>query len=310
MLTLTHELIGRFQRIVYDRSGLHFSGHKLVFFERQLRERLDKGRLDDFESYYRRLTEDPSELDLLVQGLTTNRTYFYRNPGHFKALRDTVFPEIIEAKNKEVVSSWGRQGESYNFDGPHPAMRLRVWSSGCSTGEETYSIAFSLLEALSYPRAWDVEVLGTDIKRDALASARAGVYDEASVKELPPEIAGKYMESTVGGYAVRENVSRVVKFREANLKEFTGPPPGALTLRDLDGTVETLDTRGYFDVVFCRNVMIYFDREGQQRLVDALYECLAPGGYLFTGDSEPLHLFSHGFVQAGGDESLYYRKPL
>jgi chemotaxis protein methyltransferase CheR len=112
----------------------------------------------------------------------------------------------------------------------------------------------------------------------------------------------KYMEKVDGGWAVKELPRSLVRFGEVNLKGLSldsGPLPHT------DGA----GGKGYFDIIFCRNVMIYFDRKGQQRLVDNLYERLAPGGYLFTGDSEPLHLFRHGFVKAEGADALYYRKP-
>lgn len=294
---LSAELFGKFQEIVYDRSDLHFAPSKRVFFERQLREKLLTDGFSDFESYYASLKCDLKRLDVLVQDLTTNQTFFFRNRAQFEALRDKVFPELIGSKNREAVRSWSSPAQCRRR-----TMSLKIWSAGCSTGEEAYSIAFTLLDVLKYPRAWDVRIIGTDIKRSALAAANAGIYEGTSLKETDPALVEKYMEKADGGWAVKELPRSLVRFGEANLKALSlnnGPLPHT------DGT----GGKGYFDIIFCRNVMIYFDRKGQQRLVDNLYERLVPGGYLFTGDSEPLHLFRHGFVKAEGAEALYYKKP-
>jgi chemotaxis protein methyltransferase CheR len=294
---LSTELLGKFQEIVYDRSDLHFAPSKRVFFERQLREKLLTDGFADFESYYASLKCDLKRLDMLVQDLTTNQTFFFRNQAQFEALRGKVFPELIESRNREAMRSWSSPTQSQRR-----TMGLRIWSAGCSTGEEAYSIAFTLLDVLKYPRAWDVRIIGTDIKRSALEVAHAGIYEGPSLKETALHLMEKYMEKVDGGWAVKELPRSLVRFGEANLKGLSsesGPLPHT------DGAVG----KGYFDVIFCRNVMIYFDRKGQQRLVDNLYERLAPGGYLFTGDSEPLHLFRHSFVKAEGADALYYRKP-
>src|SRR5512143_1950190 len=142
---LSPELFGKFQEIVYERSDLHFAPSKRVFFERQLREKLRKDGFGDFESYYASLKMDPSRLDGLVQDLTTNQTFFFRNQAQFAALMEKVLPEIIEAKNRDAVKSWSSPSTSRRRP-----MSLRIWSAGCSTGEEAYSIAFTLLEVLKY----------------------------------------------------------------------------------------------------------------------------------------------------------------
>ena len=294
---LSTELLGKFQEIVYDRSDLHFAPSKRVFFERQLREKLLTDGFADFESYYSCLKCDLKRLDMLVQDLTTNQTFFFRNAAQFKALRDNVFPELIESKNREAMRSWSLPTQNQSRK-----MSLKIWSAGCSTGEEAYSIAFTLLDVLKYPRAWNARIIGTDIKRSALAVAHTGIYEGQSLNEAAPELVEKYMEKVDGGWAVKELPRNIVRFGEANLKALSLESE---PLPHTDGACG----KGYFDIVFCRNVMIYFDRKGQQRLVDNLYERLAPGGYLFTGDSEPLHLFRHSFVKAEGVDALYYRKP-
>jgi len=308
--TLTEDLLGRFQAIVYRKSDLHFPERKRGFLEKRISARLSKWGVEDYETYYRMLEDDPLELDALVGELTTNQTYFFRDPSQFRALKEAVLPELIAEKNREVVHSWGIPGGAPAPGTKHPAMNLRVWSSGCSTGEEAYSIAFTLLDSISYPKAWDIEVVGTDIKRGALDTARKGSYEGASLKGIDPGAAGRYMTRQGDRYTVDEDARRIVRFYESNLKDLSGPVPCRISLKPAAGPAMHLDAEGYFDLIFCRNVMIYFDRDGQQRLVDALYRCLKPGGYLFTGDSEPLHLFRHEFVRSGAGDALYYRKPI
>ncbi len=212
-LVLSPELFGKFQEIVYDRSDLHFAPSKRVFFERRLRENLLTDGFEDFESYYASLKSDTDKLDVLVQDLTTNQTFFFRNQAQFEALRDKVFPELIESKNREAMRSWSAPTQNQSR-----AMGLKIWSAGCSTGEEAYSVAFTLLEVLKYPRAWDVRIIGTDIKRSALAAAQRGIYEGPSLKETDPALVEKYMEKVDGGWAVKELPRSLVRFGEANLK--------------------------------------------------------------------------------------------
>jgi len=310
MLTITNDLIDRFRRLVYDKSDLYFADKKLVFFERRLRERLMALGLADYEDYCALLARDPLELGMLVQDLTTNKTHFFRDRAQFRALRDTVLPGLVEARNLDVMRTWG-SGAPSSAPGRNPAMSIRIWSSGCSTGEEAYSIAFMLLDTVRYPRAWDLEVLATDINRAVLDTARRGVYGDDAVRELEPDVRDRYMRHGGDGWKVRDDARSAVAFREGNIKELSGPGGRrTLVVSDPAGRSVRRDLTEYFDVIFCRNVMIYFDRDAQQRLVDALYGCLKPGGFLFTGDSEPLHLFSHGFTRAHSGEALYYRKPI
>lgn len=306
MLGMTNELMERFRRAVYDKCDLHFTDKKLVFFERRLRDRLRARGVSDFGSYYGLLTNDHAELDALVRELTTNKTFFFRDRPQFRVLKEAVIPELIERRNQEAMRSWGAGAAGRN-----PAMSIRIWSAACSTGEEAYSIAFTLLDAVRYPRAWELEVLATDINSDVLGVASRGVYCEDAVKEIDPEQRDRYMTQDGAHWTVGGQARGVVQFREGNIKDLslTGEKR-AMGLTTPDGCGKVREMRGSFDAIFCRNVMIYFDRDGQQRLVDAMYDCLRPGGYLFTGDSEPLHLFSHGFVRPACGDALYYRKPI
>lgn len=308
MLLVKQEIMDRLRSLVYAKSDLHFPPKKLVFFERRLRDRLGALGIDDLEQYYAQVVSDEAELAALVQGLTTNKTFFFRDAAQFAVLREKVVPELVEARNRDVVRSWSAVSQVKN-GGRHPALSIRMWSLGCSTGEEAYSLAFTLLDTVRYPKAWKLEVVGTDISEKVLEAARRGVYTDDAMREMEPEVRDRHMSRVDDGWRVKDDARAIVSFNRGNLKELSAPEGGRkLTLTGMDGKAAQFDAAGCFDVVFCRNVMIYFDREAQQRLVDALYDCIRPGGYLFTGDSEPLHLFMHGFTRPAGG-ALYYRKP-
>jgi chemotaxis protein methyltransferase CheR len=308
LLTMTQDLLTRFHELVRERCDLFFPAAKQAFFENRLRERLFLAGHGDYESYYSYLLEQPDEMQSLLQGLTVNETRFFRNPAEFKALRERILPELIEKKNREVVKSWGDETRPWKWGERHPVMHFRVWSAGCSTGEEAYSIAFTILESLKFPRAWEIEITATDINRAVLYTARAGGYDNGSVAEIQPDMRARYMDSLDGGFIVKEFPASLVRFYEANLKDISAMP-GTMTLKPVSGPDIDMDVAGYFDIIFCRNVMIYFERAAQQRLVDALYNCLKPGGCLFTGDAEPLHLFEHRFETVSEGDAIYYVKP-
>jgi len=296
----------RFAKLVYDHCDLHFPQSKMSVFEKHLMDSLVRGGAADIDLYYGRLAGEPDALCEFIQALTVHETYFFRNEGQFRELHDTVFPELVARKNLDAVRLWGR--EELEPGSRRQAMKMKVWSAGCSTGEEAYSVALTLLDVLKYHRAWDVTVLGTDLSGRALEKARAGIYTKESFRGVLPEYAKAGITRTGEAAVVTGPARELVSFKEANLKELSRTG-GVLTLKDGNGQ-SSLDTRGCFDVIFCRNVMIYFDRDGQKRLVGALSDSLAPGGYLFTGDSEPLHLFEHELERCGGDATLYYRKPL
>ena len=308
MQTITQEQLARFNKLVRERCDLFFPATKQVFLEDHLRERLIAGGHSDYENYYNCLLEEPEEMQSLLEELTVNETRFFRNPSQFRALKENILPEMIEKKNREVVKSWGDETRPWKWGERHPFMYLRVWSAGCSTGEETYSIAFTILDSLKFPRAWDIEITATDINRLVLDRARMGVYGNSSVKDIAPDMLSRYMERSEGGLAVKELPASIVKFYELNLKDISARR-GIMELGSAGGPVKKLDATGYFDFIFCRNVMIYFDRTAQARLVNTLYRCLRPGGFLFTGDSEPLHLFEHEFNVITEGDAVYYAKP-
>ncbi len=291
---MDEEILHEIRELVHKLSKLHFAGHKREMLKKKVEGRLTELGLADLTAYREKLAEDQEEWTLLLDLLTTNETHFFRNPSQFRYLREEIIPALETARNEEVIRSWGAAVQVP----PSSIMKLRILCAGCSTGEEPYSIAMSLLDTLRYPRAWDIEILAGDLSESCLEIARAGCYRNDALKSVSATYMEKYLERTAGGACFTDQVKRLVRFTSLNLKNimegdgFPGIEPGFAG----------------FDIIFCRNVMIYFSAEGQQQLVETLIRWLGPGGYLFTGDAEPLHLFDHDLQVIYGADCFIYQK--
>jgi len=278
---------------VQERTRLSFTGHKRGLLLSRLHQRVESLSLPDMTAYRDLLASSSSEEAILYDLITTNETSFFRNPRQFQHLREHILPCLEEEQGSANfrLTAQGNTASHLND------MRLRILSAGCSTGEEPYTIAMTVLEGLRYPRAWNLEILAGDLSENCLATARRGFYDADRLKEVPSSLQEKYLEKSVGGSTFKDEVKRLINFMPLNLNDVmrgSGFP-----------RYSSNDT---FDIVFCRNVMIYFSPACQQLLVDTLYNVLAPGGYLFTGDAEPLHLFRHEFTPVREAGCLIYRK--
>lgn len=282
------------EQFVHDRSLLYFQGHKRQVLKSKLKERLARLNLPDLGAYLELLKTSSREEAALLDLVTTNETFFFRNPAQFRFLMEKIVPALEEEKGRAVVRSWG-EAEPLS---PASIMKLRILCAGCSTGEEPYSVAMSLLEALRYPKAWNIEILAGDLSESCIKNAATGYYEDERLKGLPTDYLDRYMERTAGGFVVNDEVKKLVRFCSFNLGSI-------INGESFPGTGEGF---AGFDLIFCRNVMIYFSVETQQRLVDALFRLLAPGGYLFTGDAEALHIYDHDFRTVHDAGCLIYRK--
>ena len=281
------------RQYVQDRTRLCFSGHKLNLFQKKLQQRVEELSLSGLSAYKDILLVSPSEESALLDSITTNETCFFRNPRQFDYLRTHILPRLEEERGNASFRRLA-QGE---LSGNLNDMRLRILSAGCSTGEEPYTVAMTVLEGLRYPRAWDIQIVAGDLSECCLEIARRGFYETARLKGIPNKLLNKYMDNSADGATFKEEVRRLTRFMRLNLND---------VMRG-DSFPDTSSTEP-FDIVFCRNVMIYFSSSCQQQLVDSLYSIIAPGGYLFTGDAEPLHLFSHDFTPVREAGCLIYRK--
>jgi len=261
-IALTESQFERISRWVKELCGINLHTGKKELVKARLGKLMRQKGCSGFEEYLDLVEGDASgdELTAMLDALSTNLTYFFREPAHFNHLREVTIPQIVARQ--------GRVG------------RLRVWSAGCSSGEEPYSIAITLCEAIPGIELWDAKVLATDLSTRMLSRAREGVYEKRRFKDVSPAILSKYFDGVQARpqrlYRVKSSVRQMVHFARLNLMD---PWP----------------MRGPFDVIFCRNVMIYFDKETQGRLVNRYYDLLAPGGTLFIGHSESLTGVKHSF---------------
>lgn len=232
---------------------------------------------DDYLEYIDRHRNGPSELRALISSITVNETNFYRHPDQFIALKEHVIPEIVDYKLKNGKTA-------------HPIAS--IWSAGCSTGDETYTIAILVRDALDPFYSENVEILGTDIDENVLEHARKGVYTMRTLQYVGQRHLDVYFEKDVANYRVKESIRNAVDFKYHNLVHT--PYPHACWEK--------------WDVIFCRNVIIYFDKRTVSRVIDNLYDSLAEGGYLFLGYSESLNGISDKFTLCRFGKVFAYRK--
>lgn len=252
-------------RLVKSKAGINLHEGKKELAKARLTTRLRVLGLADFNAYLQYLKTDRSgqELVEMLDAISTNLTGFFREPSHFDYLSRVVLPRL------RVTGALGK--------------RLRIWSAGCSTGEEPYSIAISLCEHLPQRKEWDVRILATDLSTQVLRSASDGVYAQERLAELPPEILRKYFTPLASRVSEHESTYRVKPILR-NLITF-----GRLNLMERWPMVRN------FNMIFCRNVMIYFDKPTQQKLVNRFDDMLLSRGTLFIGHSESLANITHDF---------------
>jgi len=256
---LPHEFEG-LRRVIRQVAGIHLRETKKPLVAGRLQRRLRELGLESFSDYLR-LVEDSANGDErkeLINCITTNKTSFFREPHHFDFLRGKVIPEILERVRAGMPK------------------RIRIWSAGCSTGQEPWTIAMTVADALGSLAGWDVRILASDLDTNVLESAEHAVYDDEELASVPAPLRDRWFEPVAGGHRVNGALRALVTFRRINLVDFS-----------------SWKIRTHFDVIFCRNVAIYFDRPTQEALFDGLASLLEPTGYLLSGHSENLHGLSH-----------------
>lgn len=248
--------------LVHKHCGINLHQGKKELVRARLAKRLRVGGFSTVREYMDQVLADQSGRGFteLIDSLSTNLTSFFRESSHFDYLREVYLPKLAEHKQKSGNRT------------------IRAWSSACSSGEEPYTLGITMLEEFGVSDGWDVRILATDISTRVLRMAEAGIYDLQRVQPVPPGLKTKYLvPNRIEGrqvFQASQALRNITRFRHLNLMEnwpFTGP----------------------FDVIFCRNVMIYFDKPTQQRLVNRFYDYLEPGGLLFTGHSESLTGVTH-----------------
>ena len=266
----------RFVEFIYKNTGIWFEEAKKYFVEKRLRERMEVLGIDSFRDYYFLLKfgANESELQELCNRLTVNETYFFRDFPQLAGFGEEVLPLIVRQK---IIAG----DETF-----------RLWSAGCSTGEEPYTLAIILLEMLPDPASWKIQITATDINSKVLDSARKGMYGSRSVKDMPQEYLERYFTQRLDFNLVNLSLKNMISFNLLNLSD-------------------DRDMKEYqnFDVVFCRNVLIYFDTESRQQVVERFYRALHGGGYIFLGHSESVSRITELFKMRRVGEHIVYYKP-
>jgi len=272
-LTISKEDFLKFREFFYRKTGIQFDDSKRYFVDRRLIERVEATDSGCFRNYFMMLRFEASgdEIQTLTNLMTVNETYFFREEYQFKCLINSILPELVQHKKDKSP--------------------IRIWSMPSSSGEEPYSIAMYLLEYWAGINEWDVEIISSDIDTKILNQARRGCYSARSVANLPKSILGKYFTPSGSEYQICQDLREAVEFTRVNL-------------------MNAADVRGYrgFDVIFCRNLLIYFDDLSRRQAADTFYDALHPGGFLCLGHSESMSRISSLYKARKFADSVVYQK--
>lgn len=274
-ITISEEDFSKFKEFFYRKTGMQFENSKRYFVDKRLIERIEATNSGSFRSYFVMLRFETTgeELQKLVNLMTVNETYFFREEYQFKCLVDSILPEIVRKKKD---------------DSP-----IRIWSVPSSSGEEAYSIAIYLLEHWSGIDRWDVEIISSDIDTEIISQAKKGHYSPRSVQHLPDKILQKYFTPKNEGYQICRDLQQAVEFTRVNI-------------------MEPLEVRSYrnMDVIFCRNLLIYFDDVSRRYAAEMFFDAMKAGGFVCLGHSESMSRISSLFRVCKFPEAIVYQKPL
>lgn len=275
-MELAIEYFIKLRDLIYERTGISYEENKIYYLKKRLQARMEARQMkevDEYIKYLKHLDHNGREFQELMNLLTVNETYFFREFSQLQVYAESCLNEVIE---KKLAA------------GNHT---LKVFSAGCSTGEEPYTLSIILKEMLDNFNRWDVLVKAGDIDENVLAYARRGIYDKRSVKDVPPTYLRHYFSHKGEQYAIKPEIKDMVVFEHLNLMDRR-----ALRLED------------NYDFVFCRNVLIYFDDLSRKQVVDKFYAMLNPGGFIFLGHAESLSRISTAFKIRRMDDHIVYQK--
>lgn len=271
---ITLENFLKFRDFFYARTGIHFDEKKRYFVDKRLMERMKvTGRLR-FSDYFGMLRLDEAgELQVLVNLMTTNETYFFREEYQFKSLVNAIMPEVVKRKNKEDL--------------------IRIWSIPSSSGEEPYSLAIYLLEHWPEVDEYNIELMASDIDTRVLKLAEKGVYQKRSLQYLPKPLIDKYFQQiNETDFQIVQSLRDSITFTRVNVTD----------------SAQTRDYRD-FDIIFCRNLLIYFDDMSRREAADTFYDALVPGGFICLGHSESMSRISPLFTARKFPDGIVYQRP-
>jgi chemotaxis protein methyltransferase CheR len=273
-IKMTDEEFRQLRAYIYELTGIYFQDSKKYLLEGRLGKRLqilNMARFDEYLQFIRFGSRRSEEIKFFYDTITINETFFFRNEPQFDAFLNTIVPEVVKTRG---------------------SRKIRVWSAASSSGEEAHTLAMIYLEKIKpkYPGV-EIEIVGTDINSSVLATAKSGIYREYSIRNMPKLYLDKYFTASDGRYQLRDEVRRLARFDLMNLYDRT-------RMRQM----------GSFDVIFCCNVLIYFDTKSKIQVVGDLYNSLNTGGHLFIGYAESLHGISTAFKLISFPKTVAYKK--
>ncbi|MHC0038154.1 CheR family methyltransferase [Pseudoneobacillus sp. C159] len=264
--------LDKLSELVYDYCGLRYFDRLSVLKDKTTKRLLELG-VSSYWDYCSFIKKNKSEWDILVEILTINETYFYREESQLVECCSVILPQLKEQiKNRPI----------------------RIWSAACSSGEEPYTIGMLLQESGNFKNG-EIEIIATDINKKVLEKAKKGWYHQGSFafRRIPKPLMDKYFSIVDGGYKISETLQKMVEFKYLNLLD--------------EGNISQI---GEVDIIFCRNVLIYFDQDTIKRVIGHLHQNLKPNGYLFLGHAESITELGLGFKKVDSDKTFYYRKEL
>ncbi|HEV2596346.1 MAG TPA: protein-glutamate O-methyltransferase CheR [Sphingomicrobium sp.] len=269
---LTADELTRLSAFVYRRTGMLFEEKKRYYIDRRVADRIRATGSRSFGDYYSLLRDDEHEAQQLINSFTVNETYFYREEHQLRCLGRSLLPQIVKSRG--------------------PGDHVRIWSIPCSTGEEAYSIALWLLENWAMVDVYNIEIVGSDIDTVAIESALEGDYGPRALAKLPDEVLETYFEDeNEGTRTIIQDIKESVKFTKTNLVDKA-----------------SVEAQGRFDIIFCRNLLIYFDESSREAAATNLHDALLPGGFLCLGHTESMSRISSKFVSRRFEDAIVYER--
>lgn len=272
-MILSDELFYKFVKLIYRKTGLFYEYNKKYFVQKRIEKRAKFIEVETLSEYFIMLkySEDTSEFDKLINELTVNETYFFRDFPQLQNFAEDVLPIVVKEKGLN--------------------KKIKIWCAACSTGEEPYTLSIILNEMIEKPEEWEIQILASDINTEVLKSARIGLYESRSIRDVPPEYLEKYFTKRNDKFLINLNVRKSISFKNINLMD-------EADMNKINGC----------DFIFCRNCLIYFDDESRRSVLSSFYESLNSGGFMFLGHSESVGRISSAYkVQRIGDTIVYSR---
>lgn len=275
-MILAESLYEKFTEFIYRKTGLYYEANKKYFVEKRIENRIIELGFLDYKEYYNliKFSVDETELYKLINDLTVNETYFFRDFPQLQNFAEEVLPIIVKEKEK-------------NKD-----YTLNIWSAACSRGDEPYTLAIILNEMLDDPDKWDIKITASDINDEVISFAKIGAYDDRAIKDVPPEYLSKYFVKRNEKYLVNLKLRKPLEFKRLNFFDSN----------EMKKMIE-------YDVIFCRNALIYFNDQSRKTVIDSFYCSLNQGGFIFLGHSESIGRISSAFKAKRIGNSIVYSKP-